>query len=115
MLSRKLLGGVAVGILSVALVPVTWAHTHQTSKSSTPARLAVEQSSPKKTASSTGAKTMSSHHVTTHKLASHHNLHSKTSHTKLASHTKPVSHSSKLSTSKKPASKNLVSTKKIAK
>jgi hypothetical protein len=118
MLSRKLLGGVAVGILSVALVPVTWArtHIHQTAKTSTPAKLVVTQPSSKRTTlSATGAKKVTAHRVATHKLASHHILHGKTSHTKLVSHKKPVSHTTKLTMTKKPVSKKLVGTKKIAK
>ena len=124
MLSRKLLGGVAVGILSVALVPVTWArtHVHQPAKTSTPARLVVTQPSPKKTtltstgAKKTGAKTTGAHRVVTHKLASHHVLHGKSSRTtKLVSQKKPVSHTTKLTMTKKPVSKKLVHTKKIAK
>src|SRR5690349_4113713 len=114
MLSRKLLSGVAVGILSVALVPVTWARTHvvrPTAKSSTPAKLVVTQSSPKKTLTkTTGAKTATAHRVVAHKLVSHHNLHSKTSHTKLVSHKKPISRTTKLTVTKKPVAKKLVST-----
>ena len=115
MLSRKLLGGVAVGILSIALVPATWArtHIHQTSKASTPARLVVMQPSAKKT--TTGAKKVSSHRVVKHKLASHHVLHGKSSHTKLVSHKKPVTHTTKLTAAKKPVAKKMVHVKKIAK
>ena len=120
MLSRKLLSGIAVGVLSVALVPVTWARTHvrQPAKTSTPAKLVVSQPSPKKTTlTTTGAKTrkVATHRVATHKLASHHVLHGKSSHTKLVSHKKPVAHTTKLTMTKKPVSKKLVSTKKIAK
>ena len=120
MLSRKLLGCVAVGILSVALVPATWARTHirQTAKPSTPAKLVVSQPSPKKTTlTTTGAKTrkVATHRVATHKLASHHVLDGKSSHTKLVSHKKPVAHTTKLTMTKKPVSKKLVHVKKIVK
>ena len=117
MLSRKLLGCVAVGILSVALVPATWARTHirQTAKPSTPAKLVVTQPSSKKTLTTTGAKKTTAHRVVTHKLVSHRTLHAKTSKIKLVSHKKPVAHATKLTAIKKPVAKKLVHVKKIAK
>jgi hypothetical protein len=121
MLSRKLLSGVAVGVLSVALVPVSWArtHAHVPAKTTTPAKL-VTQAPTKitKTSAKTAAKPaalskktlsakkptgskLSTHRISSHRLASHHVTSHKVSH--VTTHSKV--HANTLASHKAGASK----------
>jgi len=134
MLSRKLLGSVAVGVLSVALVPATWARTHsllahrpttQTSKvvSKSPKSHPMTITAPKTVSKVSVRKVISkkplmhklssrrvvshklvSHKLTAHKLVSHRTVQSKTGAKNLVSH---KTTSSKLAT-KRPVNSKLV-------
>ena len=107
MLSRKLVGWVSAGLLSVALIPATWARTHShpvTKTSATTTKKLVAQ--PTKHKQLAAKKTIATKTVAkkplSHKTSSRHLVHSKATAKKLATK-KPIVHRSTKLTAKKQA------------
>jgi hypothetical protein len=128
MLSRKLVGCVAVGVLSVALVPVTWARTHARPlcKTQTPSKQVQTHTATAKPVTLTAPKTVShvairksairkpvshklvSHKLVSHKISSHQLVSHRTSHSTLASKKLVSSKTVSKLTTKRPVSSKLV-------